>query len=54
MQRQLNLWTRRRLDRALTIIAEADRQCKTTGLPERAICGQTLMRIAQAANAARR
>ncbi|MES1991905.1 MAG: DNA polymerase III subunit delta [Pseudomonadota bacterium] len=54
MQRQLTLWSRRRLDRALVIVAEADAQCKTTGLPERAICGQTLMRIAQAANAARR
>ncbi|MGV8997635.1 MAG: DNA polymerase III subunit delta [Parvibaculaceae bacterium] len=54
MQRQLTLWSRRRLDRALLIVAEADAQCKTTGLPERAICGQTLMRIAQAANAARR
>ena len=54
MQRQLTLWSRRRLDRALAIVVEADAQCKTTGLPERAICGQTLMRIAQAANAARR
>lgn len=54
MQRQLTLWTRRRIDRALAIIAEADGQLKTTGLPDRAICGQTIMRIAQAANAARR
>ncbi|MDO8290797.1 MAG: DNA polymerase III subunit delta [Parvibaculum sp.] len=54
LQRQLTLWSRRRLDRALAIVAEADAQCKTTHLPERAICGQTLMRIAQAANAARR
>jgi DNA polymerase-3 subunit delta len=54
MQRQLTLWTRRRIDRALAIIAEADSQLKTTGLPDRAICGQTIMRIAQAANAARR
>tara|TARA_R110000824_G_scaffold118960_14_gene271917 strand:+ start:36404 stop:37447 length:1044 start_codon:yes stop_codon:yes gene_type:complete len=54
MQRQLGLWNRRRIERALEIVAEADRQCKTTGLPEKAICGQTLMRIAQAANAARR
>lgn len=54
VQRQLGLWNRRRLDRALSIVAEADVQCKTTHLPERAICGQTLMRIAQAAAAARR
>lgn len=54
VKRQMMLWSRRRLDRALAIVAEADAQCKTTGLPDRAICGQTLMRIAQAANAARR
>lgn len=54
LQRQLMLWNRKRIDRALEIVAEADRQCKTTGLPENAICGQTLLRIAQAANAARR
>lgn len=54
LQRQLTLWNRKRIDRALEIVAEADRQCKTTGLPESSICGQTLLRIAQAANAARR
>lgn len=54
LQRQLTLWTRRRIDRALAIIAETDSQLKTTGLPDRAIFGQTVMRIAQAANAARR
>jgi DNA polymerase-3 subunit delta len=54
LQRQLTLWNRRRLERALQIVAEADLQCKTTNLPARAICGQTLMRIAQAAQAARR
>ncbi|HEY4344840.1 MAG TPA: DNA polymerase III subunit delta, partial [Parvibaculum sp.] len=51
LRRQLGLWNRRRLDRALTLVAEADTQCKTTGLPENAICGQTLLRIAQAARA---
>ena len=54
VKRQMMLWNRRRLDRALSIVAEADAQCKTTGLPDRAVCGQTLMRIAQAAGAARR
>jgi DNA polymerase-3 subunit delta len=51
LRRQLSLWNRRRLDRALALVAEADTQCKTTGLPEGAICGQTLLRIAQAARA---
>ncbi|MCE9648058.1 MAG: DNA polymerase III subunit delta [Parvibaculum sp.] len=54
LRRQLGLWNRRRLDRALTLVADADTQCKTTGLPENAICGQTLLRIAQAARAGAR
>lgn len=51
VRRQLALWTRRRLDKALGLALEAEGQCKTTGLPEESICGQTLMRIAQAARA---
>lgn len=54
VRRQVSLWNRRRLDRALTLIIEADTQCKTTGLPENAVCGQTLLRIAQAARAGAR
>lgn len=54
VRRQIGLWNRRRLDRALSLIAEADTQCKTTGLPENAVCGQTLLRIAQAARAGAR
>lgn len=54
VRRQLGLWSRKRLDRALTLVVEADRDCKTTGLPEGAVCGQTLMRIAQAARAGAR
>jgi len=54
VRRQIGLWNRRRLDRALSLVAEADTQCKTTGLPENAICGQTLLRIAQAARAGAR
>jgi DNA polymerase-3 subunit delta len=52
LRRQTGLWTRRRLDKALALLLEAEGQCKTTGLPEMAICGQTLMRIAQAASQA--
>jgi DNA polymerase-3 subunit delta len=54
LRRQLGLWNRRRLDRALALVIEADTLCKTTGLPETAICGQTLMRIALAARAGAR
>lgn len=54
LRRQLGLWTRRRLDKALGLALDAENQCKTTGLPEQAICAQTLMRIAQAARMSRR
>jgi len=49
MKRQCSLWDRSRLQRAMDLLGEADRQCKTTGLPARAICAQALMRIAQGA-----
>ncbi|MEQ9146179.1 MAG: DNA polymerase III subunit delta [Parvibaculaceae bacterium] len=54
MKRQCGLWDRRRLDRALALLGDADRQCKTTGLPDRAICAQALMRVAQGARSGRR
>lgn len=54
LRRQISLWNRKRLDKALSLLLEAEIQCKTTGLPEDSICGQTLMRIAQAAGARRR
>jgi DNA polymerase-3 subunit delta len=49
MKRQCGLWDRKRLERALSLLGDADRQCKTTGLPDRAICSQALMRVAQGA-----
>jgi DNA polymerase-3 subunit delta len=49
MKRQCNLWDRKRLQRAMELLGDADRQCKTTGLPDRAICAQALMRVAQGA-----
>ena len=54
VQRQMKLWNRKRLDRALALALEAEGQCKSTGQPDVAICGQTLLRIAQGARAARR
>ncbi|MEQ9519331.1 MAG: DNA polymerase III subunit delta [Parvibaculum sp.] len=53
MSRQSGLWDQGRLNRAMILLSDADRQCKTTGLPDRAICAQALMRIAQGARAAR-
>lgn len=49
MKRQMGLWNRARLERAMELLGDADRQCKTTGLPARAICSQALMRVAQGA-----
>ena len=54
VQRQLRGWNRKKLDRALALVLEAEGQCKSTGQPDTAICGQTLLRIAQGARSARR
>lgn len=44
-------WPAERLGRALTILLEAELDCKTTGMPDIALCGRALLRIAQAARA---
>jgi DNA polymerase III subunit delta len=49
LKRQCGLWNRKRLERAMELLGDADRQCKTTGLPAREICSQALMRVAQGA-----
>lgn len=54
VQRQLRAWNRRKLDRALALVLEAEIQCKSAGQPDASICGQTLLRIAQGARSARR
>ena len=54
IQRQLQLWSRKRLDRALALALDAEVLCKTTGQPDNSVCGQTLLRIAQGARAGRR
>ena len=38
---------------AADLIGEAELQCKTTGLPDQAICSRTLMAVANAARARR-
>ncbi|GBD43100.1 hypothetical protein HRbin40_00565 [bacterium HR40] len=42
----LRRWSPRLLVEALTRLQEAERLCKTTGLPDRTICGQQLVAIA--------
>ena len=49
---QTGKWPSARVARAMEIVLEAERACKTTGLPAEAICGRALMRVAGAARAA--
>ncbi len=51
--RQLNLWSGPALGDAMTLLTEAELQCKTTGMPDRVIVRRTAMRLANAANVAR-
>lgn len=51
---QLRAWPLPRLATALDRLAEAERDCKSTGLPAEAICTRTLMGIASAGAAGRR
>ncbi len=46
---QIRRWSPGRLASALDMLTSAELDCKTTGMPAPAICGRTLMRIAQAA-----
>jgi DNA polymerase-3 subunit delta len=49
--RQLHIWSRPRLARALDLVTAAEFSCKTTGLPAPLICGRALLQIAAAARA---
>ncbi|MGE5146643.1 MAG: DNA polymerase III subunit delta, partial [Candidatus Eiseniibacteriota bacterium] len=51
---QASRWTPDRLASALELVGEAELQCKTTGLPDQAICSRALMAVANAARARRR
>jgi DNA polymerase-3 subunit delta len=46
---QLKRWRPARLSEALNLLVAAEIDCKTTGMPNEAVCGRALMRIAQAA-----
>jgi len=48
-RRQINCWSTATIADALTILTEAEVDCKTTGMPDMAIAGRALMRIARAA-----
>lgn len=49
---QARRWPAERIERALAILLETELACKTTGMPDVALCGRALLRIAQAARSA--
>ena len=53
-QDQIRIWRGEPLVRALRLLMEAELQCKTTGLPDEAVCGRTLLQIASLARQRRR
>jgi len=52
-QTQLRNWTRPALGKAVEIVLEAERRCKTTGMPEAAVCGMALLQVAGLGRAGR-
>ena len=50
----LRQWPPRRAAAALALLLEAERQCKTTGFPDHAICSDALLRLARGAQGKRR
>ncbi len=46
LRQHMRLWSAASLERALLALADAERQCKTTGLPDHAICHRTLLSLA--------
>ena len=53
-KRQMRLWPARRVERALQLLLDAERNAKRTGLPADAICRDALLRIARGAQATSR
>lgn len=52
-RRQLQVWPEQRLSQALTLVLDAELDCKTTGLPANTICARALLALAQSARRAR-
>jgi DNA polymerase-3 subunit delta len=50
-RRQLGLWSLGRARSAMALLGEAERDCKSTGLPDEAVCHRALIRLAMAARA---
>ncbi len=52
--RQANLWSRASCERALQLLEAAETECKTSGLPDEAICGRLILSLTRTASASRR
>ena len=50
-RRQLGSWTQGRTRSAMAILCAAERDCKSTGLPDEAVCQRALIRLTAAARA---
>ncbi len=48
-RRQLERWSEPRLATAMTLLIDAEVDCKSTGMPAEAVCARALMRLAAAA-----
>ncbi len=51
---QLLVWTEDRLAGALDLLTQAEINCKTTGMPDQALCGRTLLQLARIGTTLRR
>ena len=47
-RRQASSWDLRRLSTAQKIVLDSELKCKTTGIPDQAVCGRALMQLAAA------
>ena len=53
-RRQLSIWSRAQLADALTLLAETEIACKTTGMPANTVCARALVSLASYARRAKR
>ena len=45
---QTNRWSIKKIEKALSLLIEAEVCCKSTGVPSKAVCGRALMRLSKA------
>jgi DNA polymerase-3 subunit delta len=45
---QADRWSIKKIEKAMDLLTEAEVSCKSTGMPTKAICGRTLMRLSKA------